>query len=192
MDDLISRIRTKPLFTSDELSHYQTVLLERFSHTEEQPRTGKRGRPKKPQLVIDSELKYATVHKTRENGKVVKVERKIVFGDPKVIDNVIESSKVSKEINTSFIERVNLTLRHHNKNLVRKTLCFAKQKQRLDAHTTICVTYYNFSKPHRGLTLRDPNGRRIKRTPGMAAKLINHVWPMGEILAYPFKKPNND
>src|SRR3990167_4221317 len=191
MDDLVSRIRTKPLFTSDELPHYQTVLVERFSHTEEQPRTGKRGRPKKPRLVIDPELKYATVHKTRENGKVVKVERKIVFGDPKVINNVIGSSRVSKEINTSFIERVNLTLRHHNKNLIRKTLCFAKQKKGLDSHTTISVTYYNFSKSHRGLTLRDPNGRRIKRTPGMAANLITHVWPIGKILAYPFKA-NND
>ena len=81
IDDLISRIRTKPLFTSDELPHYQTVLLERFSHMEEQTKTGKRGRPKQPRIVVDPELKYATVHKTRQNGKVVKVERKVVFGN---------------------------------------------------------------------------------------------------------------
>ena len=41
--DLIDRICTKPLFTSDELPHYQTVLLEHYSHLKEQPRTGKRG-----------------------------------------------------------------------------------------------------------------------------------------------------
>ena len=183
--DLIKRIRSKPLFTSDELPHYQTALLENFSHQENQPKTGKRGRPKKPKLVIDPELQYATIHKTRKNGKVVKVERNVVFGDPKLIDQTIEASEMSNSINTSFIERSNLTLRNHNRKVARKTLCFAKLKQALEAQTNIVITYYNFSKPHRGLTLRSPNGKRIKRTPAMAANLIDRIWPMGEILAYP-------
>lgn len=152
---------------------------------EEQPKTGKRGRPKKAKPVIDPELKYATVHKVRQNGKVVKVERKIVFGNPDSIDEIIASSRVSKKINTSFIERVNLTLRNSNKKLSRKTLCFAKKKRALKAQTNITVTYYNFSRPHRGLTLRGSNGTRVKRTPAMAADLIDRVWPIGEILAYP-------
>jgi len=185
IEELVSRIRTKPLFTSDELPHYQTALVEHFSHLEQQPKTGKRGRPKKPKLVIDPELKYATVHKTRDNGKVVKVERNIVFGDPKLIEQTIGASKVSNGINTSFVERSNLTLRNHNRKLTRKTLCFAKQKQALEAQTNIVITYYNFSLPHRGLTLRASIGKRIKRTPAMAAKLIDRIWPMGEILAYP-------
>ena len=96
--DLIGRICTKPLFTSDELPHYQTVLLEHYSHLEEQPRTGKRGRPMQPKIVADAELKYATVHKTRLNGKVVKVERNVIFGDPKDIEKIIEESPVSKSI----------------------------------------------------------------------------------------------
>ncbi|MHC4639442.1 MAG: IS1 family transposase, partial [Planctomycetota bacterium] len=171
--DLLSRIRTKPLFTSDELPHYETVLVENFSCLEEQPKTGKRGRPKKPKPVIDPELKYATVHKVRQNGKVVKVERNIVFGKPESIEEIIASSKVSKKINTSFIERANLTLRNYNKKLARKTLCFAKQKRALEAQANIAVTYYNFSRPNRGLTLRGPNGTRLKRTPAMAADLID-------------------
>lgn len=183
--DLVRRIRTKPLFTSDELPHYQTVFMEHFSHLENHPKTGKRGRPKKPRMVIDPELQYATVHKTRDNGKVVKVERNIIFGNPKLIDRAIETSPISKTINTSFIERANLTLRNHIRKLTRKTLCFAKRKQALEAQTNIVITYYNFSKPHRSLTLRSPNGKRIKRTPAMAANLIEHIWPIREILAYP-------
>lgn len=183
--DLISRICTKPLFTSDELPHYQTVLLEHFSHLEEQPKTGKRGRPLHPKVVADSELKYATVHKTRQNGKVIKVERTVIFGDPKQIKKILKASPVSKKINTSFIERANLTLRNHNRKLTRKTICFAKRKQSLEAQTNIAVTYYNFSRPHRGLTQKDPKGTRIKRTPAMAANIIDHVWPIGEIIAYP-------
>jgi len=183
--DLVERIRTKPLFTSDELPHYQTALVEHYSHCEAHPKTGKRGRPRKPKVVIDHDLKYATVHKIRENGKVIRVERTIVFGDPETIEQILKASRVSSGINTSFIERSNLTLRNHNRKLTRKTLCFAKQKQALEAQTTIIITYYNFSLPHRGLTLRDSLGRRIKRTPAMAADLIDRIWPMGEILAYP-------
>jgi IS1 family transposase len=183
--DLVARIRTKPLFTSDELPHYQTALAEQFSHLEDQPKIGKRGRPKNPKVVIDPELKYATVHKTRENGKVAKVERKVIFGDPKLIDETIEASKISKTINTSFIERFILTVRNHNRKLTRKTLCFAKRKQALEAQVTIVATYYNFSRPHRSLTLRSLNGKRIKRTPGMAANIIKRIWPVPDILAYP-------
>jgi IS1 family transposase len=188
IEDLTGRIRSKPLFTSDELPHYRTALLEKFSHPEDQPKTGKRGRPKKPRLVIDPELKYATVHKIRENGKVVKVERKIIFGDPQLIDQTIEASKISNTINTSFIERSNLTLRNHSRKLTRKTLCFAKMKQSLEAQTNIVVTYYNFSKPHRGLTLKLSDGKRIKRTPAMAANLMDRIWPMEEVLAYPMNE----
>ena len=183
--DLISRIQSKPLFTSDELPHYRTALAEQFSHLENQPKSGKRGRPKKPKVVIDPELKYATVHKTRDNGRVVKVERKIIFGDPRLIDQIIEASKTSGTINTSFIERANLTLRNHNRKLTRKTLCFAKIKQALVAQTNIVIAYYNFSKIHRSLTLSSSIGKRVKRTPAMAAKLIDRIWPLGEILTYP-------
>jgi len=168
------------------LPHYKTALVEHYSHLEDEPKTGKRGRPKKPKTVIDPDLKYATVHKTRDkNGKVVKVERNVIFGNPKDIDRILESSDASNNINTSFIERVNLTLRNHNRKLTRKTLCFAKRKQALEAHTNIVVTYYNFSKPHRSLALRSLVGKRTKRTPAMAAKLMDRIWPLGEILAYP-------
>jgi IS1 family transposase len=183
--DLLSRIGTKPLFTSDELPHYETALLENFSRLEEQPKTGKRGRPRKPKRVIDPELKYATVHKVRQNGKVVKVERNIVFGNPDSIGAIITSSNVSNKINTSFIERANLTLRNYNKKLARKTLCFAKTKSALQAQTSIAVVYYNFSRPHRALTRPGPNGIRVKRTPAMAADLVKRVWPIDEILRYP-------
>lgn len=91
--------------------------MEQFSHLETYPKTGKRGRPKKPRLVIDPDLLYATVHKTRDNGKVVKVDRTVVFGDPTRIDHAIAASKVSNSINTSFIERTNLTLRNHHRKL---------------------------------------------------------------------------
>ena len=93
INGLMDRIKTKPLFTSDELPHYETALVEHFSHLEEQPKTGKRGRPRRSKIVVDPDFKYATVHKTRENGKVVKVERNIIYGDPKIIDQILKNQK---------------------------------------------------------------------------------------------------
>lgn len=184
IDDLTGRIKTKPLFTSDELVHYQTTLAGQFCTFEEQEKTGKRGRPRAARQIVDPELKYATVHKTRENGKVVKVTRNIVFGDAEEVSKILDSSPVSKTINTAFVERSNLTLRNHSRNLTRKTICFAKIKQGLLAQLCIVATYYNFSKTHCGLTI-DTVSEKIRRTPAMAAKIIDRVWSLDEILAHP-------
>lgn len=80
LQDLTGRGRCKPLFVSDELPHYATVLAELFHKLVPPPPTGKPGRPKNPERVVDADLDYATVHKSREGGRVVKVERRVVFG----------------------------------------------------------------------------------------------------------------
>ena len=111
--NLVKRIRTEPLCTSDELPHYQTALVEHFSHLENYPKTDKRCRPERPRMAIDPELQYAAVHKTRADGKGVKVERDLIFCNQELIDQMIEASKIGKRIISSF-ERSNLTLRNHN------------------------------------------------------------------------------
>jgi len=84
LQDLTARGRGKPLFVSDELPHYATVLSELF-HRQVPPPTGKPGRPKNPERVIDEDLDYATVHKTREGGRVVRAERRVVFGSERSV-----------------------------------------------------------------------------------------------------------
>jgi hypothetical protein len=61
-------------------------VRELFHHCIEQEPTGRRGRPRKPQKVVNADLDYATVHKTRYKGRVVKVETKIVFGSKERIE----------------------------------------------------------------------------------------------------------
>ena len=56
----------KSLFVSDELPHYSTVLGELFHKLVPAVPTGKPGRPSNPQRVIDADLDYAIVHKTRQ------------------------------------------------------------------------------------------------------------------------------
>ena len=39
-----------------------------------------------PVRVIDEDLSYATAHKTRQSGRVIKVERKVVHGsEPQIL-----------------------------------------------------------------------------------------------------------
>jgi hypothetical protein len=176
-------VDNKPLFTSDELIHYQTVLGEVYSQEIPVESTGKRGRPRNPQIVIDPELDYAVVHKTRENGKVVKVERRIVYGDEKRIDEKISQSP-GEEINTSYIERVNGTLRQTDSHLRRKSQTFAKEMHHFKARLAVVILVYNCIRPHNTLS-KNPDKTYTPRTPALVAKLIEINWTVDST----FRKP---
>ena len=97
-DDCLSE--NKPVFVTDGLDLYKVALLNHYGLQIEYPKTGKRGRPKKPKIVPFDDLKYAQVVKKRKGGKLQKVERNVIFGED------IEQSAIS----TSLIERQNLVL----------------------------------------------------------------------------------
>jgi len=65
---------------------------------------------------------------------LVSVTKKIVYGDPQSIS--------SKDICTSLVERLNLTLRRENSTLQRKALSFAKDEDEFNAHLALQVAYY--------------------------------------------------
>ncbi len=69
-----------------------------------------------------------------------------------------------QKLNTSYVERLNLTIRQGSEYLVRRTICYARQKQRLEDHLQLLRCYYNFVRPHRALKF----GREV-RTPAMQA-----------------------
>ena len=87
---------SKPLFVTDGLKFYAEALLKKYGEWVEFPKTGKRGRPKKPALVPGKDLKYAQVVKNRKGKKLQKVEKKVIFGQ-----NIDQS-----EISTSLLERM--------------------------------------------------------------------------------------
>ena len=62
------------------------ALLDRYSYMMEFPRTGKRGRGKKPKQMPSSKLKYAQIIKRKDGDKPLEITKKIIFGDPKTID----------------------------------------------------------------------------------------------------------
>ncbi len=171
------------MFVSDELPHYVTMLAEFFHKQVPVMPTGKPGRPRNPERVVDADLDYATVHKTREGGRVVKVERRVVFGSEQSVHERLEGSP-SHTINTAFVERSNLHWRLWDAHLVRKSLTFARSWRWLRAKFAICVACYNFVRPH-GTLSRRANRTFQPKTPAMAANVTDHPWSFLELLAYP-------
>jgi len=182
LKDLVSRIVDLPLFVSDELPHYSDGLKELFHHFIKQEPTGRRGRPRKPEEVVNADLDYATVHKTRDKGRVVKVETKIVFGSKERIEKKLQELPGNK-INTSYVERSNLNWRLWDAHLSRKDLTFAKAIRWLKAKFSICVAFYNFIRPHE--TLSRAEDRTFKpKTPAMAAKITDQLWTINDLLGH--------
>ncbi len=177
--------RVMNLITTDEYPVYETAILEAYGKEVQPERTGKPGRPKKPYQVPLPELNYATVHKTRKKGRVVKIDYRVVFGTVAAVMAALALSLVSKAINTAFIERHNGTDRNRNGRKVRKTYCFSKDWQVHDSVTYFTMYTYNFCWPVRTLRIKDRDGNWQQRTPAMAAGLTDHVWSLLEWLTCP-------
>jgi IS1 family transposase len=184
--------RLMNLMTSDEYPAYKAAIFEAYAVEQEQQRTGRPGRPRKPKKVLPKELKYATVHKERENGRVVKVTTRVVFGTLAAVLAALAVSLVSKVVNTVFVERHNGSDRNRNRRKVRKTCCFSKDWQVHEAMTYFTMYSYNFCWPVR--TLRKKVGRKKyqPRTPAMAAGLTDHVWTIQEWASFPANKCMRD
>jgi hypothetical protein len=181
--DLTDRCPNKPLFVSDELPHYATVLGELFHKLVPAPATGKPGRPCKARQVIDADLDYATVHKTRQGAQVVKVERRVVYGSEQHISERLGESP-SRMINTAYIERSNLDWRLWDAHLARKAPTVARSMRWLNAKFAICVACYDFIRPHESLSRGKDRAFRPK-TPAMQANVTDHIWTFSELLAHP-------
>ena len=73
---------------------------------------------------------YAQVIKTRRHDRVVRVERRAVIGAAWRFDEALTHSEDSSTVNTSFIERLNLTIRQSSAYLSRRTLSHARATAR--------------------------------------------------------------
>ena len=151
LKDLTARCQGKPLFVSDELPHYGTVLGEMFHTLVAQEPTGKPRRPCNPVRIIDADLDDATVHKTRQGAQVIKVERKVVYGSEESVLARLDKSP-SHTINTAYIERSNLDWRLWDAHLARKAPTVARSMCWLNAKFAICVACYELILPHETLS----------------------------------------
>jgi hypothetical protein len=175
--------RSDVLLTSDEYPAYETAIDHVYGVPELPKPPGRRS--VLPARQPPPDLRYATVHKEREKGRVVAIALAVILGTWQAVAAALKRSEASRTVNTSFVERHHLTDRHHNARKSRRTYRFSKDGRMHEAMTYLTMYCYNFCWPVR--TLREPDREGVwrRRTPAMAADLTDHVWSLKEWLTFP-------
>jgi hypothetical protein len=173
-----------PVFTSDNWSPFEEGLAYIYSFQETPPYDGIGRRPL-PVLVPYSNLKYARICKQREKGRVVEIIEEVVFGEPEEVLRLLGADSGGR-INTSYIERLNLSIRNSLARFVGRGMNCSKD---LEIHSKVIdffQAWYNFVKPHKSLRvdLKDGDKKWMQRTPAMAEGLTDRIWSLSELLCF--------
>ena len=123
---------------------------------------------------------------------MVRVRHRVVFGTLAGVKHGLTAH--DWQINTAFIERVNLSIRQHVAAVGRRVSTLCKGEDGIRQQLVLYQVYSNFCLPHAGVRqpLLQPvptNGTGSAKmwqpqTPAMAAGLTDHVWTLREVLLY--------
>src|SRR5713101_5196657 len=181
-----------PLFLTDGFKEYTTALLTHFGQWVQPARRQATGAAPKPRWMPLPGLLYTQVVKTVRRRRLVQVKHRVVFGTLEAVNHVLAAC--GWQINTAFIERLNLTIRQHVAAVGRRVTTLCKHEAGLGQQLALYQVYYNFCLPH--TSLRQPlpqpeptNGMGSAKcwqaqTPAMAAGLTDHVWTLREVLLF--------
>jgi hypothetical protein len=181
-----------PLFLTDGLREYLTALLTHYGQWVQPPRRQAKGPSPKPRWMPQPQLLYAQVVKTVRRRRLVDVQHRVVFGSLEAINHVL--APLGWQINTAFVERINLTIRQHVAAVGRRVSTLCKHEAGLRQQLVLYHVYHNFCLPH--ASLRQPLSQPLPthghgaaktwqpRTPAMAAGLTDHVWTLRQVLLF--------
>src|SRR5215468_10799976 len=112
-----------PLFLTDGFREYVTALLTHYGHWVHPPRQRPQGPAPKPRWMPLPQLLYAQVVKTVRRRRLVDVKHRVVFGTLEAVNQML--APLGWQINTAFVERLNLDIRQHVAAVGRRvaTLC---------------------------------------------------------------------
>jgi IS1 family transposase len=180
-----------PLFTSDGLNVYFYALTAHFGHW----LVGRRRGRIVHQWQVKASLIYGQVKKSYQRRKLVRVTHVMRLGTQADLTNTLLRLGFSGRLNTAFVERLNLTVRHGVAALARRTWATSQQASQLLANLEWWRAYYHFVRPHESLRVafaepRERDGKRLgqyyrQRTPAMAAGRTIRRWTAREVLSCP-------
>jgi len=181
-----------PLFLTDGFREYLTALVTHYGQWMPPERRQAQGPMPKPRWMPRPELLYAQVVKSSRRRRIVGVKHHVVFGALKTVQEVL--AKRGWQINTAFVERLNLDFRQHIAAIGRRVNTLRKHEAGLRQQLALFQGYHNFVLPHASLrqTLTEPvpthgtgSAKRWRpRTPAMAAGLTDHTWTLREVLLF--------
>ncbi len=156
LNDVILRGRLVgfPLIATDGFEYYFAVIVRLIGHA----------------------CVFGQVIKTRRNNRVIRVERRLKIGTARQLKDALLESEDSETLNTSFAERLSLTIRQGSAYLRRRSPCHARCEHQLRGHVELLRCHYNFVRPHGALKF----GRET-RTPAMQAGLVSRRLTLSDI-----------
>jgi IS1 family transposase len=181
-----------PLFLTDGFKEYTTALLTHYGQWVQPARRRAPGPVPKPRWMPLPGLLYAQVVKTVRRRRLVDVQHRVIFGTLGAVQQVLAAH--GWQIQTAFIERLNLTIRQHVAAVGRRVSTLCKGEDGVRQQLTLYHVYYNFCLPH--ASVRQPlpqplpthgtgSAKRWQpQTPAMAAGLTDHIWTLREVLLF--------
>ena len=150
--DLRARILNRPQITSDGYAPYVGAVEAAFGVDVDYAMLTKKyvGDSNRP----DAAHRYSPGH-------VSGIDRVVIRGNPK-----------SENINTSYVERFNLSSRMQMRRFTRLTNGFSKKLESHAAAVALWVAFYNLCRVH----------ETLRCTPAMALGVTDHIWTIAELL----------
>lgn len=118
-----------------------------------------------PEFFRTDTINYGQLIKIRESGRVVDKVRRVVYGNPKLDD-----------IETTNVENFNGILRERVGRVVRRTKCYAKNRDRLSNAIGLFQFYWNFM-----------HELQENLTPAKIEGITRKTWTWGNLLHYRIK-----
>ena len=113
-------------------------------------------------MLVKSYTNDREAEKRYSPGTCTGCERTVITGKPK-----------AEHINTSYIERANLTMRMGMRRFTRLTNGFSKKIENHSAAVALHMMHYNFVRIH----------QTLRTTPAMAAGVTERLWDIADIVA---------
>jgi IS1 family transposase len=140
-----------PLFLTDGFKEYTTALLTHYGQWVQRERRQATGPAPKPRWMPQPGLLYAQVIKTVRQRRWVRVRHRVVFGTLEAIQQVLAAC--GWQINTAFIERLNLSIRQHVAAVGRRVTTLCKGEDGVHQQLALYHIYDNFCLPHASVRL---------------------------------------
>lgn len=150
MQDLRERVLGSPEISTDGFTPYQPAVRDSFKNSAHGVIT---------KTYSVTHLGGKGAHHRYSPAAVVACERESVQG-------------VAEDINTSYVERSNLSIRMSNRRFTRLTNGFSKKLDNHCAAISLYVAHYNLCRVH----------ETLRTTPAVQLGIADHAWSLGELI----------